>query len=83
MADPRFFKAVGPFKLGYLAEKADSELSAGADPERSITDVAPLGSASSTEISFLDNKLYLDEFAASGAGGCIVDPRLAPTFAAG
>lgn len=77
MADPRFFRADGPFKLGHLAEKADAELSAGADPEQSMTDVAPLGAAAATEISFLDNKLYLDDFTASGAGACIVDPRFA------
>jgi UDP-3-O-[3-hydroxymyristoyl] glucosamine N-acyltransferase len=75
MADSRFFRAAGPFTLRQLAEFAGAELSAGAEPDAVFTDVAPLDIAGSGEISFLDNRLYLDAFAASKAGACVVAPE--------
>jgi UDP-3-O-[3-hydroxymyristoyl] glucosamine N-acyltransferase len=75
MADPRFFRAAGPFTLEQLAELAGAELSDGAEPEAVFTDVAPLDMAGSSDISFLDNRLYLDAFAASKAGACVVAPE--------
>ena len=77
MADPRFFSVEGPFSLARLAEIAGAELSDGADPERRFSDVAPLDAASPEEVSFLDNKRYLQAFQASKAGACIVEPGFA------
>ena len=39
MADPRFFKASGPFALGELARIAGGELSEESDPDRLFADV--------------------------------------------
>ncbi|MEM7225867.1 MAG: UDP-3-O-(3-hydroxymyristoyl)glucosamine N-acyltransferase [Pseudomonadota bacterium] len=75
MADPRFFKVAGPFKLGQLAEIAEAELSAGSDPELTIDDVAPLDVAGPGQIGFLDNRRYLSAFKESRAGAAIVNPR--------
>ncbi len=75
MADPRFFAVAGPFALGQLAEIAGADI-AGAplpDGERFI-DVAPLSAAGERQVSFLDNRRYLDSFRASGAGACLVAP---------
>ena len=75
MADPRFFQVAGPFSLQRLAEIAGARLAEGADAERLIRDVAPLDGAGPEDISFLDNKRYLPDFAASRAGACLVSPR--------
>ncbi len=74
MADPRFFKRAGPFRLRELAAAANAELSQGADPERLIHDVAPLDSANGEQVSFLDNKRYLPKLGGSGAGACLLEP---------
>ncbi len=74
MADPRFHRRAGPFRLGEIAERAGARLSGGANPETLITDVAPLQSAGADELSFLDNVAYLEAFAASAAGTCVVAP---------
>ena len=68
MADPRFFRRKGPFTLGRLAEITGAALSEGADPAKEMTDVAPLGAAGPDELSFLDNRKYLDAFRSSAAG---------------
>jgi len=44
MADPRFFKNVGPFTLGQLAEMTGSELQGG-DAGYQVADVATLDQA--------------------------------------
>jgi len=77
MADPRFFSVSGPFSLKQLADIAGGELSEGADGNAVFNDVAPLGQATSGDISFLDNKRYIDSYSTSKAGACVVDAALA------
>jgi UDP-3-O-[3-hydroxymyristoyl] glucosamine N-acyltransferase len=77
MADPRFFTVSGPFTLAQLAEIAGAEIGRGGNPAATFADVAPLASAGPRDVSFLDNRRYVDQFAASGAGACIVDPAFA------
>jgi UDP-3-O-[3-hydroxymyristoyl] glucosamine N-acyltransferase len=77
MADPRFFRVSGPFRLGDLAEIAGAELSKDASPDRLITDVAPIGTAGPSDLAFLDNPRYLPMLEASRAGACVIDPRYA------
>lgn len=77
MADPRFFERAGPFTLAELTTIAGAKLAEGADPGKRVVDVAPLESAGPDELSFLDNRRYVDAFAKSGAGACLVDPKLA------
>lgn len=72
MADPRFFQVAGPFPLSELAEIAEAELGPGADARRVFTDVAPLATAGAEDVSFLDNKRYIQDFANSKAGACVV-----------
>ncbi|MEO3431691.1 UDP-3-O-(3-hydroxymyristoyl)glucosamine N-acyltransferase [Inquilinus sp. CAU 1745] len=83
MADPRFFQKAGPFTVGDLAEAAEAELASGAPADRLIQDVAPLEAAGPDHVSFLDNKKYLDAFATSAAGVCIVHPAFADRAPAG
>lgn len=77
MPDPRFFNLAGPYALRELARIADAELGPGADPDMVLTDVAPLDAAGPTDVSFLDNRRYLDSFMQSRAGACLVAPELA------
>ncbi len=83
MADPRFFTNAGPFALADLAARAGAELKNAADPQRSVADVAPLEVAGPEHLSFLDNKKYVDAFAASRAGACLVRPEFAEKAPAG
>jgi UDP-3-O-[3-hydroxymyristoyl] glucosamine N-acyltransferase len=77
MADSRFFTRQGPFTLGMLAELSQSSLSAGADGDQSIIDLAPLDRAEAGDIAFLDNKKYIAALENSSAGACILDPKFA------
>ena len=77
MADPRFFAASGPFSLAQLAEISGAEPGPGADADGTFIGVAPLDSAGAGDVSFLDNRRYLDQFATSRAGACVVNPELA------
>lgn len=77
MPDPRFYAVAGPFTLAEIAAAAEARLPADADPSARLHDVAPLGTATERHLSFLDNRKYLDAFAATGAGACIAPGALA------
>ncbi len=72
MPDPRFYSLAGPFTLDELAEISGAEISGGGN--RLFSDVAPLATAASDQLSFLDNRKYLDDFGKSSAGACLVHP---------
>ncbi|MEQ8664495.1 MAG: UDP-3-O-(3-hydroxymyristoyl)glucosamine N-acyltransferase [Rhodospirillales bacterium] len=76
MTDDRFFSTDGPFSLTEIAAFAQAEISRG-EPDRQYGGIAPLSSAGPDDVSFLDNKKYVDAFVASGAGACIVEPSFA------
>jgi UDP-3-O-[3-hydroxymyristoyl] glucosamine N-acyltransferase len=73
--DPRFFARTGPHDLAALAE-ATGTVVVRAAPIR-LSGVAPLQSAGASEVSFLDNRKYLDALATTGAGAVILHPDLA------
>ena len=72
MPDPRFYSVAGPFTLDELAEISGAETSG--DGDRLFSDVAPLEAAGCDQLSFLDNRKYLDDFTKSSAGACLVHP---------
>ncbi len=74
MADARFFRPAGRFALGALATLAEARL-VGGDPQREITDVAPLESAGPDQVTFLDNARYLDQAATTRAAACLIRPQ--------
>lgn len=75
MADSRFFKSPKPMTLQEIATLSGAVLQGEhIDPGKSITDVAPLNTATPDQLSFLDNKKYNDLFTASQAGACFVAP---------
>lgn len=75
MPDTRFFTPAGPFTLDELAAAAGANLSAGADAKRRFSSIAALDEAGPEDVSFLENRRYLDAFARTRAGCCVVDPR--------
>jgi UDP-3-O-[3-hydroxymyristoyl] glucosamine N-acyltransferase len=77
MADPRFFVRAGPFALDELATSSGARLLRPKDGARLIYDVAPLETAGPEEVSFLDNRKYLDAFLGSRAGAAFVDAQAA------
>jgi UDP-3-O-[3-hydroxymyristoyl] glucosamine N-acyltransferase len=72
--DPRFFRRSGPHSLAAVAAAAQA---AAPSIERMLSGVAPLQTAASGEVSFLDNKKYVAALASTGAGAVIVHPDLA------
>ncbi|MBL4906088.1 MAG: UDP-3-O-(3-hydroxymyristoyl)glucosamine N-acyltransferase, partial [Sneathiella sp.] len=75
MADKKFFKYCGPFTLDELVSCADAEVSDRSLLSVKIEDVQSLEKAGPTDISFLSNPKYLNDFKESKAGACIVSPQ--------
>jgi UDP-3-O-[3-hydroxymyristoyl] glucosamine N-acyltransferase len=66
-ADPRFHPAAAPLTLAEAAEAADGRLARG-DPAAIVAGVGPLDQAGPADASFLDNRRYLPQLAATRAG---------------
>lgn len=77
MSDPVFFPCAGSVTLDDVAALAGVGLPAGADGARSFVSVAPLESAGSADIAYMDNPRYAGALAATRAGVCLVSPRFA------
>jgi UDP-3-O-[3-hydroxymyristoyl] glucosamine N-acyltransferase len=75
MADPRFFDRAGPFSLAALAALTGATLCDAQAADRVIADVGPLETAGPDDVTFLDNRKYLEAFARSRAGAAFVDER--------
>jgi UDP-3-O-[3-hydroxymyristoyl] glucosamine N-acyltransferase len=76
MADLRFFERAGPFTLDALAALSGAKLLHPEHGVRLVHDVGPLESAGPDEVSFLENRKYLDAFVRSRAGAAFVDERV-------
>jgi UDP-3-O-[3-hydroxymyristoyl] glucosamine N-acyltransferase len=76
MGDARFFARSGPYCLADIAAAANGvagPISAG----RVFTGVSPLQTATSDQVSFLDNRRYAAALDATHAGAVIVHPAMA------
>lgn len=71
-----FFERAGPFTLADVAQAVGGDAATGADPHRLIHDVRALGDAGADDLSFIDNRKYLDALAGTSAGVCLVAPAL-------
>ncbi|MCY4591730.1 MAG: UDP-3-O-(3-hydroxymyristoyl)glucosamine N-acyltransferase [Alphaproteobacteria bacterium] len=78
MADPRFFPHAGELSLAEVAARTGSKLVNCPDPTVKVDDVAPLEAAKPSDVSFLENRRYLDALARSGAGACLIPGDLVP-----
>jgi UDP-3-O-[3-hydroxymyristoyl] glucosamine N-acyltransferase len=77
MADPRFFDRAGPFTLESLAALSGARLLHPQDGARLFRDVGPLEAAGPEDVSFLENRKYLQMFVRSRAGAAFVDEQVA------
>ncbi|MGI9523418.1 MAG: UDP-3-O-(3-hydroxymyristoyl)glucosamine N-acyltransferase [Hyphomicrobiaceae bacterium] len=68
----RFFQNSGPLPLFYIAEQIQADLDSKADGSRMIEGVRTLGSASSTDLTFFDNRRYVNQLAKTTAGACVL-----------
>jgi UDP-3-O-[3-hydroxymyristoyl] glucosamine N-acyltransferase len=77
MADPRFFDRAGPFTLAALAELSGARLLRPEKADRRVSDVAPLETAGPEEVSFLENRKYIEAFMRSRAGAVFLEANAA------
>ncbi len=72
--DPRFFHRTGPHTLAAVADAAGGQ----APPRRlMLAGIAPLQTATADQVSFLDNRKYVDALATTQAGAVIIHPDMA------
>ena len=76
MADPRFFKVAGPFTVAEIAKRIGAEVGGAGQSDLVLHDVAPLDTATERDLSFLDNRHYVDSFRETRAGAVIVNAKL-------
>ncbi|WP_439594773.1 UDP-3-O-(3-hydroxymyristoyl)glucosamine N-acyltransferase [Falsiroseomonas sp.] len=81
-ADPRFFPAGSALTLAEAAAAAGGEL-VGGDAALRITGVGPLQSAGPAEVSFLDNRRYAAQLAATQAAAVVLAPEMLAKLPAG
>jgi UDP-3-O-[3-hydroxymyristoyl] glucosamine N-acyltransferase len=77
MADPRFFRRLGPFRLEDIAAQVDAELLDPSTKDVMICDVAALETAGSGELSYFNHAQYLGAFRATQASAVVTTPDLA------
>lgn len=77
MADRRFFTLAGPLTIAEIAQRVGADIAGAAETQRLLRDVAPLETATPDDLSFLDNRRYLDALARTRAGAVIVTAKLA------
>src|SRR5438105_5578156 len=77
MADHRFFDRAGPYSLDELAALSGARLWGEADGKQLFRDVAPLETAGPGDVTFLDNRKYVDAFIRSRAGAAFIDVKFA------
>ena len=77
MSEPVFFPQPRPLSLGEIAAIAGAVVPDGVDPASTISGVAPLESAASGDLAYMDNPKYADALAATGAKACLVSRRFA------
>ena len=80
LGDARFFRRSGPYSLADVASTARGVAN---EIELLLEGVAPLQTAASTHVSFLDNRHYASALDQTSAGAVIVHPDMAARVPAG
>jgi UDP-3-O-[3-hydroxymyristoyl] glucosamine N-acyltransferase len=83
MKHPGFFERQGPFAIGELAGRIGAEASALENPAARVLDVRPLDMAGPGDLTFVDNRKYVDALGKTRAGFCLVGPALAARVPSG
>jgi len=74
---PDFFPVERELTIGEIVALTHAAPPAGTPLDRRIGNIAPLDTARASDISFLDNKKYLGQLAATRAGACLLKPHFA------
>ncbi|MDX2155508.1 MAG: UDP-3-O-(3-hydroxymyristoyl)glucosamine N-acyltransferase [Hyphomicrobiaceae bacterium] len=77
MEHPGFFERKGPFPLADVARRTGATLAPARDGGTVIRDVRPLDSAGPDDVTFVDNRKYLDVLRTTRAAACFVSPGFA------
>jgi UDP-3-O-[3-hydroxymyristoyl] glucosamine N-acyltransferase len=77
MADPRFFSLAGPFSVAEIARRTGAIIGGAGKEELLLRDVASLDAAGPEQLTWLDNRKYLEDFRRTAAGAVFVQPALA------
>jgi UDP-3-O-[3-hydroxymyristoyl] glucosamine N-acyltransferase len=76
MADPRFFSYSNPLSISRIIDITGAVLAREQDALSVIKDVAPLDLAGSGDVSFIENRKYINLFSATNASACFVPEGL-------
>ncbi len=77
MQHPGFFEKAGPFSLLQIVAAAGGELAPSADGGQLLSGLKPLSEAGPHDLTFFDNRKYLDQLTQTRAGACLVAPQFA------
>lgn len=77
MEHPGFFDRKGPFVLDDIAKHVGAEPPTAAQGKIRLGDVRPLAEAGPSDLTFIDNRKYVDALTVTKAGACLVAPALA------
>ena len=77
MQHPGFFEKAGPFTLAQIARAAGGELPADVDGDRLLSGLKPLSEAGPGDLTFIDNRKYMEQLKVTRAGACLVAPQFA------
>jgi len=72
---PDFVKPDRELTIGEIAVLTRAKLRDGDPADRRIRNIAPLDTATPSDLSFLDNSKYFDDLAGTRAGICLISPR--------
>jgi len=72
---PEFFSSNREMTIGEIAALTRAEPRADVALDRPIRNVAPLDTAGSSDLTFIDNAKYLGALAGTRAGACLLAPR--------
>jgi UDP-3-O-[3-hydroxymyristoyl] glucosamine N-acyltransferase len=75
MAEPVFFPASSALTLSAVAELVGAALPEGVDPQQVVRGVAPLETATPSDLAYMDNARYAAALATTRAGVCLVSER--------
>jgi UDP-3-O-[3-hydroxymyristoyl] glucosamine N-acyltransferase len=77
MTEPLFFKRAKSLTIAEIAAITGAQPADGVPLDRLITNIAPLDSAHTSDLTFFENPKYLDELVGTRAGACLLAPRFA------
>lgn len=75
MTDSRFFTRKGPFTISYLQSYVGGRLDQCDNPDKQISDIAPLDQAGSDTVSCYHNTKYKDTLTATETGVCLIHEK--------